>query len=122
MGEDFFINCSNHPSESWGMIQKMEAQKYGKIIDIPFPQIKSTMGKRDIMQVVDQVYQEIIQYHPQAVMCMGEYVTVYHLVSKLKASGIFVLATVSERKVTEMVINGQTIKNSVFEFQGFREY
>lgn len=122
MMEDFFINCSNHPSESWGKKQTMEARKYGKIIDIPFPQIKSTMGRGDIMQTVDQVYQEIILYHPQAVMCMGEFVTVYHLVNKLKADGILVLATVSERRVTEMVRNGQTIRNAVFEFQGFREY
>lgn len=36
------LTFSRHPSEGWGDDQKREAEKYGKIMDIAFPQVPPT--------------------------------------------------------------------------------
>ena len=37
--KNMFINFTNHPSNNWGVIQIKESLKYGKIIDLPFPEV-----------------------------------------------------------------------------------
>ena len=37
MNKNTFINVSNHPSVSWSVRQRENAETYGQIMDIPFP-------------------------------------------------------------------------------------
>ena len=93
-----FVNCSNHPSRLWSVMQRETAEKYGEIVDI-------------------------LALEPTAVMCMGEFVVCFRIVQKLKARGIKVLASCSERRATEHVKEDGTVqKETLFVFQGFREY
>ena len=102
-----FVNFSNHPSRGWSELQRNAAEEYGTIIDIPFP----AMTKK------------IIGVQPDAVMCMGEFVLCFKIVQKLKAKGICVLASCSERKAVEHMEKDGTIrKESIFAFCRFREY
>ncbi len=43
-----FINLSNHPSATWSEEQLSAASKYGKIIDINFPNITPEMSDIEI--------------------------------------------------------------------------
>ena len=40
-----FINFSNHPSANWGTEQINEAEKYGRIVDLPFPAVSTALTK-----------------------------------------------------------------------------
>jgi hypothetical protein len=55
-------------------------------------------------------------------MVQGEITLVYSIVNKLSAKGITCLAACSERQVIETVLpSGETQKNAVFCFKGFRQ-
>lgn len=133
-----FINLSNHPSEKWSDKQLEEARKYGtiygKIIDMPFPQISPTATSEEIDELVNEYYQKILESIPIeriifinneksfAVLVQGEFVFTYRLVNLLKDKGIIVVAARTERKVKELVENGIPKKVSEFNFAGFMEY
>lgn len=118
-----FVNCSNHPSSGWSHRQIIEASRYGKIVDVPFPNVDWKMDDREIEELADQVTEKILKQNPNAVMCMGEFVVCFRIVQKLKEHGIRVLATCSERKSMEYIgEDGVVKKESIFQFNGFREY
>ncbi len=118
-----FVNCSNHPSSGWPHRQIIEASRYGKIVDVPFPNVDWKMDDREIEELADQVTEKILKQNPNAVMCMGEFVLCFRIVQKLKEHGIRVLATCSERKSVEHIgEDGVVKKESIFQFNGFREY
>ena len=37
--EKVFVNFTNHPSETWEEKQIEAAHQYGKIVDLPFPNV-----------------------------------------------------------------------------------
>ena len=118
-----FVNCSNHPSGGWLKAQKDAAEKYGTIIDIPFPAVKCNLTDQQMENLAEQMTAKIMEIQPEAVMCMGEFVLCFRIVQKLKAKGIRVLASCSERKAVEHLEEDGTIrKESIFTFNGFREY
>ena len=118
-----FVNCSNHPSGGWLKAQKDAAEKYGTIIDIPFPAVKCNLTDQQMENLAEQMTAKIVEIQPVAVMCMGEFVLCFRIVQKLKAKGIRVLASCSERKAVEHLEEDGTIrKESIFTFNGFREY
>lgn len=118
-----FVNCSNHPSSGWPHRQIIEASRYGKIVDVPFPNVDWKMDDREIEELADQVTEKILKQNPNAVMCMGEFVLCFRIVQKLKEHGIRVLATCSERKSVEHIGEAGVVKKeSIFQFNGFREY
>ena len=39
MKRKMLINISNHSSDKWSMKQHLMAEKYGEIVDFPFPEI-----------------------------------------------------------------------------------
>ena len=117
-----FINVSNHPSADWSEKQISEAEKYGEITDLPFPMIDPLFNDDEINELVDKYYQEIIKYKDPAVMVMGEFVFSYRLITKLKGSGITVLASCSRRVAQETTQGDQVMRQSVFKFVKFREY
>ena len=63
-----------------------------------------------------------MSYEPLGVLCQGEFVTVFRIVTKLKAAGVKVYAACSERNVKEELVDGKSVKKVIFEFKGFREY
>lgn len=118
-----FLNISNHKSENWSANQTNEAEKYGKIIDIPFPAVNPRESDEYMNDLVDEYYQKVMEYEKPTVMVQGEFVFTYRLVNQLKQAGIKVVASCSERGVTEEIDeNGCTIRRSQFEFVKFREY
>lgn len=121
--ENIFINCSNHPSAAWGDEQRRKAEVYGKIIDLPFPEVDPAWTAGRIREEAERVYREIVSLHPAAVMCQGEFTFTYALVSRLKENGLTVLAACSRRRVEEISDEtGNTQKKVIFTFEGFREY
>ena len=123
MRKDIFVNCSNHPSEGWQDSQKNAALEYGEIVDIPFPNVDSRITNEELDALVDDTVNKIMEYKPKAVMLMGEFVTSYKIVNKLKENNIKVLVSVTERNSKEVKgSDGVITKTSVFDFKGFREY
>lgn len=118
-----FINCSNHPSALWSAEQRKAAEKYGEIVDVPFPQVSYDLSEEQLQKLVDMTVDRVLGYHPEVVMCMGEFVVCYRLVRILKERGIKVLATRSDRQSSEeLEENGVVRKSSIFLFRGFWEY
>lgn len=117
-----FINYTNHPSEKWSFKQLEAAQRYGEINDIPFPVVNTEMSKEELIKIAGNELIKIIIKKPDCVLCQGEAVLSYYLVSMLKENGMKVVAACSRRNVNERNENGKIIKNIEFEFIQFREY
>ena len=117
-----FINFSNHGSGEWSKAQINEALKYGRIVDMHFPEVPADATSDYIKETASQYTNLILSKAPKAVMCQGEFTLTYSIVSALKPHGITVLAACSDRVVEEKTENGITTKNIVFEFVQFREY
>lgn len=122
-GAVVFINCSNHPSERWGERQREEAEKYGEIVDVPFPEVDPAWPEERIGEEAENICRKICQYNVAAVMCQGEFTLSYAIVSRLKERGIPVFAACSSRKAVETVNpDGSTRKEVLFCFERFRRY
>ena len=121
--EKVFINCSNHPSETWCAEQKKAAEEYGRIVDIRFPEVDPGCTNAQVNAEAERICGEIDQYNAAAVMCQGEFTLTYAIISRLKEKGITVLAACSRRR-TEEIINddGSTQKKALYSFEGFREF
>jgi len=117
----FFFNLSNHPSCEWGAKQLAEAEKYGQIVDTPFPESKPNDGQNDIERQASGIVNNIIALangDDFVVHVMGEMTLTFSVVSKLKAAGVTCLASTTARKAS---MEGN-VKTSIFEFVKFREY
>lgn len=117
-----FINLSNHPSETWTISQKTTAEKYGTILDIPFPTIPEQDDKLAIEQMCDNCLDQIktmSKFRPCIVHIMGEMTFTYAMVNLLKAAGYTCVASTSKRIVEELPDGSKNVK---FEFCQFREY
>ena len=118
-----FINHTNHTSVQWSLEQRTTAEKYGKIVDVSFPNIGADWNEEKISQFVEINAKKIIEMNPAAVLCQGEYNYTYSMINYLKRNNIVVLAAASERVVDEKVqLDGTTQKVSSFKFVQFRQY
>jgi len=122
-----FINYTNHPSARWSEKQRAEAEKYGEIIDIPFPEVSPFDSVEKVEQRARLALEKIEETlgdekENSVVLCQGEYGLVYGLVKLLQQKQIKVVSAVSERVVNEYFENGISRKIVEFNFQGFREY
>lgn len=118
-----FVNFSNHSSNMWNKKQREEAEKWGTLVDVPFPNISAEIDENEIESIATKCVESIVGYNPKAVMCQGEFTLVYAVVSELRKVGITVVAACSNRIVFEEVLSdGSSQKCSVFEFVRFREY
>ena len=118
-----FINLTNHSSKNWSSKQKRVAERYGEIIDIPFPNIDPFATGEDIDAIVAKYLQQVMKYDNPVVMVQGEFVFTFRLVESLKKKGCKAVAACNERNVIETTDeNGNCVKRSVFEFVQFREY
>lgn len=104
MEKRLFVNVSNHPSDLWGSRQIESAQKYGTIVDIPFPKVDANADESEIRNIAEQKYNEILQVYRNSdgefeekgssqygaavkgltVMVQGEFTVTYLLVGLLK--------------------------------------
>lgn len=117
-----FINLSNHPSKNWNQEQQEEARKYGEIIDYQFPAVSPYCTEAEIDAMAEKIAAEVAEMKPAAVMCQGEYTLCFALVLKLKAKGLKVVASCSDRATVEEQKGNDTVKTAVFKFIRFREY
>ena len=124
-----FINVSNHPSDKWSVEQKREAEKYGEIIDVTFPQISTESTSEELNSLVDDFIRnnlamktKSLDIKDEVFMVQGEFVFTFRLVTMLKKLGIKAVSARSERNVKEINENGVTKKISEFKFAGFMEY
>ena len=118
-----FVNFSNHSSSGWNNKQKTAAQKWGQIIDVPYPDITAICDEAAISRLAEGSVAKILSYNPAAVMCQGEFTLAYAVTTMLKRKGITVVAACSDRKSMETILDdGTTKKQSIFDFVRFREY
>lgn len=118
-----FINCSNHKSDLWGEDQKRAAERYGDIVDFPFPNVVVSADAEDIADLAAQTVRAILRKQPDVVMCQGEYTLTYAIVKALRENHIPVVAACTERQVVEKKLeDGSIDKVSRFQFAGFRQY
>ena len=118
-----FINFSNHPSEQWDENQKRAAMKWNEIVDIPFPAVEPDADETEIASVAEDMVDVVLSYKPDVVMCQGEFTLCFAVVKLLKERGILTVAACTERKVREIMdSDGSCKKESLFQFERFREY
>ena len=118
-----FVNCSNHKIENWSIEQIKEAEKYGEIVEYPFPYITPQLDEEAIDNIASKVAEEIAEMNPDIVMCQGEFTVTYKIIEKLKALNIKVVAACSDRVTTEIKQeDGSNKKVSQFKFVRFRLY
>lgn len=118
-----FINLTNHNSAAWPMAQKEAATAIGALIDMAFPSIDPYADSKEIDLMVDEYFNRVMAYKNPKVLLMGEFIFTFRLVTRLKAAGIHVYATCSERKAIEYTDpEGKVQKRSVFDFVTFKEY
>lgn len=117
-----FVNFSNHCSSAWSNKQRMAAQKWGKIIDVPYPDITATCDETVINRLAEDSIEKILSYKPAAVMCQGEFTLTYAVTTMLKRKGVTVVVACSDRKSKETILDdGTTQKQSIFDFVRFRD-
>ena len=117
-----FINFSNHPSSFWDDAQRLAAEKYGEICDLPFPMVDGQSSEEEISQLADSYVAKIISMgKPEeiTVHIMGEMTFTFMVVTRLKELGIRCVASTTERKTS---YNADGTKLSEFSFVKFREY
>ena len=118
-----FINFSNHPSARWSTAQQSAAQRYGKVVDVPFPDIDPTADETALDSMAAVYADHLLHLNPDAVLCQGESTFAYRVIRRLEGRGVPVLAACSCREVQEITRpDGSTLRQSVFVFVGFRRY
>ena len=117
-----FVNFSSHPSADWCSTQIEEAQKYGEIIDVAFPDITPEINEQQIEEMADRYASEIIKMKPDAVMCQGEYSLTFSVALRLMSANIKVLCACTERCAICTHNEADTKIESLFSFVKFRNY
>lgn len=118
-----FINLSNHPSAAWDPDQMRAAEKYGKVVDLRFPDVSPEAGSSEIDALVEKYLSEIVKCDDPVVMVQGEFVFTYRMVTALKSRGIKAVAATTGRVAEEEKRpDGTVVKTSKYKFSQFREY
>lgn len=120
-GNKVLINLSNHPFDDWSQAQRKESEKYGRVIDIPFPSVDPGAGEDEIICQANETVEKCLlagKNNELTAHVMGEMTLTYSIVKTLKEKGIKCIASTSERKA--LTENG--LRLSEFAFVRFREY
>lgn len=120
---NYFINISNHPSNTWSEKQLNTAKKYGQVIDIAFPDIPAIYRTEDLRYEVASVAQKVRNYilsgDHVTLHIMGEMTFTYMLIDYFSCNDkVTCVASTTRRMVEEK----DGVKLSKFEFVQFREY
>lgn len=121
-GHNVLLNFSNHPSSDWMEEQIEAASIYGRIEDLPFPNISPSGDECSLSHLVDEYVDKITEMccdGTLTVHIMGEMNFTYAMVNRLRAEGVTCVASTTERVVEELP-NGE--KKSTFRFVKFRRY
>jgi len=116
------INLSNHPHTLWNKKQLRAAAVYGKIVELPFPDIHPLWNEEYIEQLSDEYAERIIAMGIPEVLTvhlMGEMTFCYSLLRKLQKKGIRCIASCAQRNVEN---TAEGVKQVIFDFEQFREY
>lgn len=118
-----FLNLSNHSSDKWSKAQLDAARAYGEVVDMPFPEIDPGATTEEIHRLAEEYADRITSSYLgrdlMTVHLMGEMTFTFRLVTLLHARGVRCVASTTQRKTSELA-DGK--KESIFEFQAFREY
>ena len=120
--DKLLLNFSNHPAKNWGKSQLAAAEKYGKIIDIPFPSIDENADTRSIGTLANEYMQKIESYGSYknvTVHIMGEQTFLYSMLHRLQSAGYCCIASTTKR-VSEELPDGS--RKATFAFAKFREF
>lgn len=122
--QSIFVNFSNHLSDKWDERQRAEAEKYGTVVNIPFPNVPASYGEEEVSEMADEYTRQILsQGNVVAAMVQGEFTLSYAVITELKKEGIITLSACTERNVTEKRgEDGSIVKESKFEFVRYRHY
>ena len=58
-------------SRLWSVMQRETAEKYGEIVDVPFPAVACDLTDSGLEELAEQITRDILALEPTAVMCMG---------------------------------------------------
>jgi hypothetical protein len=126
------INVTNRPHTTWSPEQMAAAEKFGTIVDFPMPAPDAELGEEEIDRIAGLVVRRVerrlglegsAKKECHAVVCQGDFVLVFRIVTMLKAKGITVLAPAFKR-VTKPTLrpDGTTAPGYSFDFVRFRSY
>ena len=147
------INVTNRPHTTWSPEQLAAAEKFGTIVDFPMPAPDAELGEEEIDRIAGLVVRRVerrlgvedsaggaedsaggaedseggaegsAEKECHAVVCQGDFVLVFRIVTMLKAKGITVLAPAFKR-VTKPTLrpDGTTAPGYSFDFVRFRSY
>ena len=62
--ESVFVNLTNHPSKAWDRAQIDAAEKYGQIVDLPFPKVASDKDEEYIKALSDKCVEKVMELSP----------------------------------------------------------
>lgn len=119
------INLSNYPSENWVTEQLDEAhQKYGRVLDIPFPIISPISSLEQINIIVMEYFEritsilDITESKSNAVHIIGDLTFSFHLLLLLKEADIKAICS------TSIIANDELNSSDSLKlkFVRFREY
>ena len=140
------INVTNRPHTTWSAEQLAAAEKFGTVVDFPMPAPDAEIGEEEIDRIAGLVVRRVerrlgmedsaggaedseggaegsAEKECHAVVCQGDFVLVFRIVTMLKAKGITVLAPAFKR-VTKPTLrpDGTTAPGYSFDFVRFRSY
>ena len=118
--QNMLLNLSNHPSSHWSKAQRVAAEEYGDIIDLPFPAIDPWASEADIAVLADRLFQQIKSMggvEDLTVHLMGEFSFTYALLCRLRQEGYDCVVSTSARNV----VMREGVKEVIFDFVRFRK-
>lgn len=116
------INLTNHPSSQWSIEQLHAAERYGEVVDMPFPTVDEQGDEECIQALADEYAEKVLAYAKEydvTVHLMGELTFCFALLKRLQQHSIPVIASTSQRIVSE---TGEGKKEVTFRFNRFRRY
>lgn len=117
------INLTNHPAKQWPEAQLQAASRWGEVVDMAFPVVNPDSTEEELEALSVQYVDRITALNPAAVLCQGEWIMTYMIVSLLLQRGIPVYAACSQRIAREEFLeDGTKQKIVLYKFECFRKF
>lgn len=116
------INLTNHPLKTWSAAQICAAEKYGEIVDYPFPQVLPSATTEEIQALAEEIMHDLLSRYENTditIHLMGEFTLCFSLLKLFEKNNIPCVASTTERVSVE---NEDGTKTSCFRFVQFRRY
>jgi hypothetical protein len=113
------VNISNHPSETWGDLQRNKALELASnLVDIQFPLVSPSASDSELVNMANELVENMPQNVTTALVA-GDFVLTTLIVQALQRKNICCIAAASERKVS---YNSDGNKIIEFNFEKYRPY